>query len=138
MRSYYDKYPEIFKEYFAYHCKDTEERHRRSIAKYSMSAIDAVHVKIAPLIDEVAHNYSDRYQVSFPIDVNLIVGGYGSNAFTHRMIIPNITFALEKLSPETDHLKAIVAHEFGHVCHNIISNASGMDWTKIRWENPLI
>ncbi|WP_370223918.1 hypothetical protein [Cytobacillus sp.] len=137
LRSYYDKYPEVFMEYFAYHCNDSEERHRQSIAKYLLPAIDAVHGKIIPVIEEVADKYSAGYQVSFPIEINLIVGGFGSNAFTHRMIIPNITFALEKLSPETDHLKAIVAHEFGHACHNIISNESGMDWAKIRWANPL-
>lgn len=137
LRNYYDKYPEVFKEYFAYHCKNTEERHLQSIANYSLTAIDDVHGKIIPIIEEVAGRYSAVYQVSFPIEVNLIVGGFGSNAFTHRMIIPNITFALEKLSPGTGHLKAIVEHEFGHACHNIISNETGIVWSNIRWENPL-
>jgi len=137
LRNYHDKYPEVFKEYFSYHCKNTEERHLQSIAKYSLTAINDVHAKIIPVIEEVAGRYSAVYQVSFPIEVNLIVGGFGSNAFTHRMIIPNITFALEKLSPGTDHLKAIVAHEFGHACHNIISNNRDIVWSNIRWENPL-
>ncbi|WP_282142393.1 hypothetical protein [Cytobacillus oceanisediminis] len=137
LRNYHDKYPEVFKEYFAYHCKNTEERHLQSIAKYSLTAIDDVHAKIIPVIEEVAGRYSAVYQVSFPIEVNLIAGGFGSNAFTHRMISPNITFALEKLSPGTDHLKAIVAHKFGHACHNIISNNRDIVWSNIRWGNPL-
>jgi hypothetical protein len=65
------------------------------------------------------------------------VGGFGSNAYTYRQIIPNITFSLEKLSPEPDHLKAIVAHEFGHAAHNIISNEDGIDWTQVQWYSPL-
>jgi hypothetical protein len=77
------------------------------------------------------------YEVDFPVDVNLIVGGFGSNAFTYRQIIPNVTFALEKLSPVPDHLKAITAHEFGHAAHNIISNDAGMEWSKVDWNSPL-
>jgi len=67
----------------------------------------------------------------------LIVGGFGSNAYTYRHFIPNITFALEKLSPNKDHLRTIVAHEFGHAAQNIISNEAGIDWAIIQWNNPL-
>ncbi|WP_234396894.1 hypothetical protein [Bacillus massiliglaciei] len=82
--------------------------------------------------------YTKKYQVTFPIEVNLIVGGFGSNAYTHRQIIPNITFALEKLSPRQDHLRTIAAHEFGHVTHNTLSHEAGTDWEKIDWYSPLI
>ena len=34
LRAYYKEYPDIFEEYFAYHCKDTEERHNQSLQKY--------------------------------------------------------------------------------------------------------
>ncbi|WP_242486106.1 MULTISPECIES: hypothetical protein [unclassified Peribacillus] len=139
LRHYYNEYPDVFKEYFLYHCKDNEERHKQSISKYPQifSTIKQTHENIVPIINEIEEEYFSIYQVSFPIEVNLIVGGFGSNAYTYRQIIPNITFALEKLSPEPNHLKTIVAHEFGHVTHNIISNDKGIDWTKIQWNSPL-
>lgn len=139
LSSYYKEYPEIFKEYFSYHCKDTEDRHHQSISKYSQvfSTIQEVHEKIVPIIEEVTEEYSRIYQVSYPIEVNLIVGGFGSNAYNHKQVIPNITFALEKLSPETDHLRTIVAHEFGHATHNILSNEARIDWKQVQWTSPL-
>lgn len=140
LRSYYGEFPDVFKEYFAYHCKDTEERHRQSLAKYpeALQAISQVHENIVPIIKEVTDEYFKRYKVSFPIEINLIVGGFGSNAFNHRQIVPNITFALEKLSPVPEHLQAIVAHEFGHAAQNILTNEAGMNWAKMKWDNPLI
>jgi hypothetical protein len=139
LRNYSNEYPDVFKEYFAYHCKDTEERHKQSITKYPqyLSTIKQVHKNIIPIIKEITEKYFSLYQVSFPIEVNLIVGGFGSNAYTYRQIIPNITFALERLSPEPDHLRTIVAHEFGHATQNIISKEAGIDWTKIKWNSPL-
>ncbi|KGR74348.1 hypothetical protein [Ureibacillus manganicus] len=139
LRSYYSKFSDIFKEYFLYHCKDTEERHYQSIQRYPQvfNAIQLIHQKIVPLINEVEKNYSNLYDVTFPIDVNLIVGGFGSNAYTYRQIIPNVTFALERLSPESIHLKVIIAHEFGHLTHNILSKEAGNDWSKVDWNSPL-
>jgi hypothetical protein len=140
LRSYFSKSPDVFKEYFAYHCKDTEERHRQSLEKYpgSLANIKEVYRNIIPIIEDITQKYFKRYKVTFPIEVNLIVGGFGSNAYNHRQIIPNITFALERLSPEPDHLKAIVAHEFGHAAHNILSNEAGLDWANMKWDSPLI
>ena len=139
LREYYEEYPDIFSEYFAYHCKDTDERLANSIEKYASTipTIKQVHKNIIPIIKDITNQYNRIYQVSFPIEVNLIVGGFGSNAYTHRQIIPNITFALEKLSPVPEHLKTIVAHEFGHAAQNILSNNSGMDWSKVNWNSPL-
>lgn len=139
LRRYYQKFPSVFSEYFAYHCKDTEERHLQSIIKYPkyFKSIKEVHHKIIPIINEITEEYNKLYHVSFPIEVNLIVGGFGSNAYTHRQIIPNITFSLEKLSPVEDHLRTIVAHEFGHAAHNIMSNNARIDWGNIQWNSPL-
>lgn len=139
LKEYHNKYPDIFKEYFSYHCKDTDERLTQSIEKYpsSISTIKQVHKNLIPIIEEITEEYYKIYQITFPIEVNLIVGGYGSNAYTHRQIIPNITFALERLSPVTEHLKTIVAHEFGHATQNILSNRSGIEWNEVNWNSPL-
>ena len=38
----------------------------------------------------------------------------------------------------SNHLRTIVAHEFGHSAHNIISNEAGMNWGQLEWTHPLI
>ena len=140
LRSYYAEYPTIFAHYFPLHCKDTEERHTESIRKYPQhfATIKKVHENILPIIQEIAVEYEKLYQITFPVDINLIVGGLGSNAYTNHKIIPDITFALEKLSPDPDHLRVIVAHEFGHAAQNIISDRAGMDWATVHWTSLLI
>lgn len=138
LRSYYQEFSDIFKEYFLYHCKDTDERHRLSLSKYpsSWTSIQVIHEKIIALIKEMEELFNNEYQVTLPVDVNLIVGGYGSNAYTYRQIIPNVTFALEKLSPDSNHLRIIIAHEFGHLTHNILSDNAGINWREIDWNSP--
>lgn len=140
LRKYYAEFPEIFEEYFSRHCKDTEERHLQSIEKYPsyLGIMKEIHHHIQVIIPEVAEVYRKKYNITFPVDINLIVGGFGSNAYTYHMIIPNITFALEKLSPNPNHIRIIVAHEFGHLAQNILSDNAGMDWTMAQWTNPLI
>jgi hypothetical protein len=86
------------------------------------------------LIQEISTRYQDRYHVKFIKDVH--VGIYGSNAFTYRQIIPEIAFCLEKLSSNELHLECIIAHEFGHALHNMISDQEGMDWTRLDWNSP--
>lgn len=139
LKTYYRQYPDIFDEYFAYHCQNTDDRLGQSIQRYpdSFDQIKQVHQNIKPIIAEVGYRYEGLYGVSFPIDINLIVGGYGSNAYTHRQYVPNITFALERLSPNVNHLKVIVAHEFGHAAQNILSNEAGINWSEVRWDSPL-
>jgi len=139
LRNYYSSFPDIFKEYFLYHCKDTEERHEQSIQMYPqvMHSIQEAHRNIVPLLQEIEKSYLNLYDVSFPIDVNLIVGGFGSNAYTYRQIIPNVTFALERLSSSVSHLKVIIAHEFGHLTQNILSDKASIEWSKVNWNSPL-
>lgn len=122
-----------------YHCKDTEVRHLQSISKYEndFKRIRLVRETIVPIIERVELSYKEKYDVEYPLDVKLLIGGYGSNAYTYREIIPDISFALEKLSPEINHLEYIVAHEFGHATHNIISDKNKIDWTIIDWGSPL-
>ncbi|UNL83524.1 hypothetical protein [Priestia koreensis] len=140
LRAYFNKYPNLFTSYFAYHCQDTEERHIQSLQKYPaiMADIKRTHQEIIPIIHAVAIEYHVLYKLTFPINVNLIVGGFGSNAFAEREIIPNVTFALERLSPHPHHLKVIIAHEFGHVAQNMLSDAAGMKWDELNWLDPLI
>lgn len=60
---------------------------------------------------------------------HLFVGGFGSNAFVERDYWRYV-FAAEKLSPDLNHLRVIVAHEIGHIYHNVMLQNDGMDWGK--------
>ncbi|MFD2043284.1 hypothetical protein ACFSTA_02675 [Ornithinibacillus salinisoli] len=140
LREYYASYPDVFEVYFSYHCKNTDERLTKALERYrdDWDSIQKVHRQIAGLVEDVVGTYKAKYHLTFPIDVNLIVGAYGSNAYTHREIIPDITFAMERLTAESGPLKVIIAHEFGHATHNIISDQHRLNWKKMRWENPYI
>lgn len=140
LRTYYAAFPDIFKVYFSRHCKDTEERHLQSIRQYSGSfaKIRQVHECIASIIEDIAESYCTLYAIDLPVDVHLIVGGFGSNAYMYYRGKTNLVFALEKLSSDPDHLKAIVAHEFGHAVHHILSERARIDWSSIRWDSPLV
>ncbi|WKA55591.1 DUF5700 domain-containing putative Zn-dependent protease [Planococcus shixiaomingii] len=140
LKTYYAEYPEVFEEYFPRHCQNTDARHERSIDRYDahFQAIEQVHQQMPLIVQETANTYREMYGLNFPVQVNLLVGGFGSNAYTHRMFIPDISFAMEKLSPNPEHLKVIVAHEFGHAAQNILSNQAGIDWEVVEWTNPFI
>lgn len=138
LREYHINYGNIFEFYFLYHCTNTEERLNKAIERYSYDwhSIQKVYQNIGIIIENTAQIYHEKYQLEFPIDINLIIGAYGSNAYANRKIIPDITFAMERLTFEAEPLQVIVAHEFGHVAHNLITNQEGMDWKKVRWEHP--
>lgn len=138
LKNYFEKFDPHFKEYFLYHCKNPEKKIPQAIQKYpsKMSDIKDSSEKIEKLIQQVTATYQEKYKVQFDKDVHVIVGAYGSNAFTHRQIIPEVTFCLERLSSRDEHLKVIIAHEFGHALHNILSDREGMDWSKVEWSHP--
>lgn len=137
---YHEKYDKSFREYFLYHCNNKDKKKTDAIQKYSskMEDIKKINEKINCLIYEIKNAYEKKYEVTFTKDIHVIVGMYGSNAFAERQIIPEITFCLEKLSTNDDHLKVIIAHEFGHALHNLLTEREGIDWTKIDWFHPYI
>jgi hypothetical protein len=140
LNEYHQQFPDIFAQYFQYHCRNPEERLPKSIEQLQSekSHIQRVQENIIPIIQETAIRFKAAYGVVFPVEVSLIAGLYGSNAYTWRQIIPNITFALEQLTYDKEHLRAIVSHEFGHAAQNILSEQAGMDWRTVKWDNPLI
>ncbi|MDV2580908.1 DUF5700 domain-containing putative Zn-dependent protease [Alkalibacillus haloalkaliphilus] len=140
LRQYHEKFSPHFKEYFLYHCKNVDEKITKAIQIYleKLSDIKESNDKIEGLIKQVQLTYEQKYDVEFTKDVHIIVGAFGSNAFTHRQIIPEVTFCLERLSPKDEHLKVIIAHEFGHALHHILSDQEGMNWPDVNWNNPFI
>ncbi|MDZ5472935.1 DUF5700 domain-containing putative Zn-dependent protease [Bacillus sp. 31A1R] len=140
LQSYHDRFQPHFKEYFLYHCKNVDEKMRYAIQQYpsKISEIKKSNEIIETLIYQVASSYEEKYKVEFEKDVHVIVGCYGSNAFTHRQIIPEITFCLEKLSSKEHHLKVIIAHEFGHALHHILTDQLGIEWSELQWSHPFV
>ncbi|KZD27498.1 hypothetical protein B4083_5476 [Bacillus cereus] len=125
LNKYYDMYPEAFEEYF----KKYPEK---------LKDIRIISGILPSIIQEISEEY--RIQFGFNIDLtfHLFVGGFGSNAFVERDIMGDIFLAAEKLSPEREHLRVIVAHEIGHIYHNFVLQESGMDWTKAQWTDAAV
>jgi len=130
LKKYYENHASHFDEYFLYHCQNVDEKLKTAIPKHQekMSALIEMKDKMPKLIIDIASDYEQMYGITFTKDVHLIVGLYGSNAFTYRQIIPEIAFCLEKLSPQDRHLQIIIAHEFGHALHHLLSEERGIDW----------
>ncbi|MCA1322461.1 DUF2268 domain-containing protein [Bacillus tianshenii] len=135
---YFRKHKVHFEEYFRYHCRNPEEKLKVAVRKLDekLNDLKLMNESMPRLIQEIAMRYEAKYDVTFSKDVHLLVGIYGSNAFTYRQIIPEIAFCLEKLSTNERHLQTIIAHEFGHALHNMISDRHGMEWSKLDWGSP--
>ncbi|ARJ22514.1 aminopeptidase [Bacillus mycoides] len=137
LNKYYDMHPEAFEEYFKFHCPKTEERLSSAIEKYpaKLEDIRIISEILPSIIQEVSKDYRIQFGSNIDVTFHIFVGGFGSNTFVEREIIGDIFFAAEKLSPVREHLRVIVAHEIGHIYHNVALQENGMDWTKAEWND---
>lgn len=135
LEKYYAKFAPHFDEYFKYHCRQPELKKPAALEKYPerMASMKQISSKVEDRIHEIVRDYEARYPVKFDQQVHVLVGAFGSNAFTHKQIIPDITLCVEKLEADDAALGTIIAHEFGHALHNALSDQNGMDWTKLDW-----
>jgi hypothetical protein len=136
LKTYQKTFAPHFREYFLYHCKNPDDKIKVAHQRYNLNNISEISKNIEKYIQEIAKSYQKKYNVQFEKDVHIIVGMFGSNAFCQREIIPEVTFCVEKLSPNAEHLKVIIAHEFGHVLHRIFSYQERMDWYSVQWYHP--
>lgn len=138
LEHYHAKFAPHFTEYFLYHLRKPEEKKAAALEHYPgvMKNMREVNEKIEQYIHGISGLYEEKYGVEFTKDVHVIVGAFGSNAYTHRQVIPEITFCIEKLSANDDALQVIVAHEFGHALHNLLSDQKQMNWAALDWESP--
>ncbi|OOZ89439.1 M1 family metallopeptidase [Bacillus cereus] len=137
---YFISHPEIFEEYFKYHCPKTRERLSTAIKQYP-AKIEDIHIiaeTLPIIIQEIKNEYHHKYNFDVNMKFHLFVGAFGSNAFVEREIIGDIFFAAEKLSPDVNHLRIIVAHEIGHIYHNVMLQNDGMDWAKAEWTDAAV
>ncbi|KPU56185.1 MULTISPECIES: aminopeptidase [Bacillus cereus group] len=140
LNQYFTSHPEIFEEYFKYHCPHTRERVSNAIKRYpaKIEEIRIIAETLPTIIQEITNEYHYKYNFDVNMNFHLFVGGFGSNAFVEREIIGDIFFAAEKLSPDVNHLRVIVAHEIGHIYHNVMLHNDGMDWTKAEWTDAAV
>ncbi|HDR7778925.1 TPA: aminopeptidase [Bacillus tropicus] len=140
LNQYITSHPEIFEEYFKYHCPNTNERLSNAIKQYPAKIEDIrIITKTLPIIiQEITNEYRNKYHFDVNMKFHIFVGGFGSNAFVEREIIGDIFFAAEKLSPDSNHLRVIVAHEIGHIYHNVMLQNDGMDWEKAEWADAAV
>ena len=139
LKTYIDENSEVFNHYFPNHCPKTEERLQAAIDKYpaKLEDIRRIGERLPGIIEVLDKQYTKTFQHDLDIHYKMLVGTYGSNAFVTREIKGDIYFAVEKLSPQVDHLKVITAHEIGHVTHFSFAARQGMDWTKVDWMHGL-
>ncbi|MGG3538576.1 aminopeptidase [Bacillus tropicus] len=140
LNQYFTSHPEIFEEYFKYHCPNTNERLSNAIKQYPAKIEDIrIITKTLPIIiQEITNEYRNKYHFDVNMKFHIFVGGFGYNAFVEREIIGDIFFAAEKLSPDSNHLRVIVAHEIGHIYHNVMLQNDGMDWEKAEWADAAV
>ncbi|MGZ7149075.1 aminopeptidase [Bacillus sp. BC08] len=140
LNKYYERHTEVFKEYFTFHCPKTEERLCSAIEKYP-EKIEDIHIvseNLPRIIQEINVNYYIQFGFDVELTFYIFVGAFGSNAFVEREIIGDIFFAAEKLSPDLNHLRVIVAHEIGHIYHNVMLQNDGMDWGEAEWADATV
>ncbi|MCP1164039.1 MULTISPECIES: aminopeptidase [Bacillus] len=140
LNQYFISHPEVFEEYFKYHCPKTKERLSSAIKQYS-AKLEDIHIiaeTLPSIIQEITNEYHNKYNFDVNMKFHLFVGGFGSNAFVEREIIGDIFFAAEKLSPDVNHLRVIVAHEIGHIYHNVKLQNDGIDWSKAEWADATV
>jgi hypothetical protein len=137
MDEYYATYPEVFDEYFQFHCPRTEERLTSALKRYPKQVDDMRKVvnQLPTIIAEVLEQVSTHLEFTLDLEFYLLVGGFGSNAYVNRRIKGNVYFAVEKLSSDPNHLRVIVAHELGHIYHNILLDRANIDWPSLVWDD---
>jgi hypothetical protein len=135
LKRYYSKHPEVFDYYFQNHCPRTDERLTKALNIYSEQKEEILEtVAKLPSIIMKTTEQVEATHVELDIVVYLLVGAFGSNAYVNRKIKADMFLAIEKLSCNTDHLRVIVAHELGHITHNILLDQAGIDWSSLAWE----
>lgn len=140
LNQYFTSHPEIFEEYFKYHCPKTKERLSNAINLYpaKIEDIRIIAETLPTIIQEITNKYRNKYSFDVNMKFHIFVGAFGSNAFVEREIMGDIFFAVEKLSPDLNHLRVMVAHEIGHIYHNVMLQNNGMDWEKAEWTDAAV
>ncbi|MCD5324559.1 MULTISPECIES: DUF2268 domain-containing putative Zn-dependent protease [Pontibacillus] len=135
---YYSTYQQDYEQYFMYHCLHKEQKKERAIRLHPKKLPELLPMRDVFLreIPRIAGEYESMFSIQFTKDVHLLVGLYGSNAFTYRQYNPEVAFCLEKLPYNEKSIRLIIAHEFGHATHFVYSNQNNLSWDLVDWNSP--
>ena len=92
LNQYFILHPEVFEEYFKYHCPKTRERLSTAIKQYPVKLED-IHIiaeTLPSIIQEITNEYHNKYNLVVNMQFHLFVGTFSSNAFVEREIIGDI------------------------------------------------
>ncbi|WDL97156.1 hypothetical protein [Alicyclobacillus sp. ALC3] len=132
--TYYGRFPDIFDTYFKSHCTRTPTRLNSAIERYP-ATVDTMKrcVALLPsLVAEVYDEMSGLLQHALPMEIRLLVGGFGSNAYvTHD---GTLHFAVELLPCETALLRVLIAHEMAHAFHFRLLTEAGFQFSQLAWD----
>lgn len=138
LNDYYSKYENDYEEYFKYHCLHVEEKKQKAIDLHPAKLQDILPMRdlFMENIPKITNAYESMFPITFTKDVHLLVGLYGSNAYTYRQYNPEVAFCLEKLPYHEKYIQLIIAHEFGHATHHLYNDIKQISWDKVDWINP--
>ena len=86
LNQYFTSHPEIFEEYFKYHCPKTKERLSNAINLYpaKIEDIRIIAETLPTIIQEITNKYRNKYSFDVNMKFHIFVGAFGSNAFVER------------------------------------------------------
>ena len=92
LNQYFTSHPEIFEEYFKYHCPKTKERLSNAINLYpaKIEDIRIIAETLPTIIQEITNKYRNKYSFDVNMKFHIFVGAFGSNAFVEREIMGDI------------------------------------------------
>jgi hypothetical protein len=134
LENYYNKFPNVFDEYFKSHCQRTPERLNVAIERYpeKYAAIKQTAKLLPSILKDVYEELSKLLGFQMSIKTRILVGGFGSNAYvTHD---GTLHFAIETITDEAKYLKVLVAHEMAHAFHFEMLRREGFDFSKLAWD----
>lgn len=139
---YYEKYfqnhEEIFRYYFEKHCFHKEMKLEKALQQHpqKIQEMKWIAETIPSLTRKIIAQYENDFPIQFTKDVYIFVGLGGSNAYVYRSMKPHVAFCIEKLAADENALQTIIAHEFGHVTHHLLTTHAGIDPETISWSSP--
>lgn len=136
--AYFQKYPEAFDFYFRFHCKNKEEKLGNAFQQHQhkLENFNFVKGRIITNLSEITTNYEKMFDITFTEAVHIFVGLGGSNAYTTHSMNPEVAFCVEKIPALETGIRTLIAHEFGHAVHHIVTLKNGVEIGQIDWNSP--